>query len=88
MFWGRTSSPPCRPLRYAGGAAWLVGVIAGCVLLVLASCAAPATGPNTAASAANGPPGYAPQQEVRVVSEALNQKLDHMLATMTIPPGH
>lgn len=61
------------------------GVLA---LLLLAGCAGPATASSATAAAAAPSPGYAPRQDVHIVANALNQKLDGMLAAEGRPAAH
>lgn len=70
---GRHHLPPC--------AGRVLGPLAGLALLAMGGCAGPAADPSAASAAP--PPAYAPRREVHVVSDALNQKLDRMLAAPT-----
>lgn len=72
------------PPRRIGPTGARISPLAALAVLVLGGCAGPAPAPPTASRAAADPPAYAPAQEVHVVSDALNRKLDRMLASMPL----
>ena len=76
------------PPRRDGRTGARIGPLAALALLVLGGCAGPAPAPSAASRAAADPPAYAPVQEVHVVSDALNRKLDRMLAAPGGQAGH
>lgn len=76
------------PPQRNGRTGMRIGPLATLALLVLGGCAGPGPAPPTASRAAADPPAYAPVQEVHVVSDALNRKLDRMLAAPEGQVGH
>ncbi len=89
----RIQSVAESPPRHAGRAgpriSALAGlaVLAGLTVLALGGCTGPAPAPPAPRAAAD-PPAYAPAREVHVVSDALDRKLDRMLAAPGTPAGH